>query len=277
MDFGLAKRSEIDLALTDIGTLLGTIPYMSPEQTREALNIGASSDQYSLGVVLYRLLTKTLPFQGTAERLIHDICHSPPPKPQSLDRTIPVDLETICLKAMDKEIEGRYPSAGAMADDLFRWLRGEPIKARPIGWPERLTRWARKNPVVASLVTTVGVLLVAIAAGALFSSFRDAHSAGTLSRRLGSRTNVWPAITSKRVRGLWNERMNRIPRTFWLRYLGMPPHSRSMKGIPKPSESIGSGWPVRCAAPDRTSVVPRRCRQQSCAESGWQALAERER
>src|SRR5207248_10610852 len=133
-DFGLAKRDAGEVTVTVDGQLLGTPAYMSPEQARgEAHAVDRRGDVYSLGVVLYQMLTGELPFRGNARMLLHQVLHDEPRPPRSLNDKIPRDLETVCLKAMAKEPARRYPTAGALAGDLRRFLAGEPIRARPAG------------------------------------------------------------------------------------------------------------------------------------------------
>jgi WD40 repeat protein/tRNA A-37 threonylcarbamoyl transferase component Bud32 len=159
MDFGLARRDTGDVTMTIDGQVLGTPAYMSPEQARgESHKVCGRSDVYSLGVILYQLLTGELPFRGTTRMLLHQVLHDEPRRPRSLSHLVPRNLETICLKAMAKEPGRRYATARDMADDLRRFLKGEPIHARPIGRAERLWRWSRRNPVPAGL--TAAVLLV---------------------------------------------------------------------------------------------------------------------
>jgi len=167
-DFGMSKRMDADITMTIEGQILGTPAYMSPEQAAgEPDQVGPLSDVYSLGVVLYTLLTGELPFRGKARMVIDQVVHDLPRNPRSLNDAVPIDLETISQKAMEKEPRLRYQSAGEFADDLDRWLKNQPIRARHIGPAGKFTRWCRRNPAVASLTITVAVLLVLMTVGAM--------------------------------------------------------------------------------------------------------------
>jgi serine/threonine protein kinase/WD40 repeat protein len=159
-DFGLARRDEGEITVTLEGQILGTPAYMSPEQAGGQA-VDGRSDVYSFGVVLYEMLTGELPFRGNQRMLLHQVVHDEPRPPRRLNDRIPRDLETICLKAMAKQPARRYASAGALAEDLRRYLKREPIKARPVGTAERLWRWSRRNPIVAALSASLLIVLIA--------------------------------------------------------------------------------------------------------------------
>jgi eukaryotic-like serine/threonine-protein kinase len=163
-DFGLAKRLEQkeDSSKTRTGTLMGTPSYMSPEQAAgRTRDIGPLSDQYTLGAILYEMLTGRPPFLGATmlETIIQVRTREPVP-PTQLQATTPHDLEVICLKCLQKEPGKRYANARELADDLRRFLNGEPIRARPVTLWERSWRWCRRNPRIAALYAAVCVLVM---------------------------------------------------------------------------------------------------------------------
>jgi len=177
-DFGLARLASDAPEVSREGLIAGTPSYLSPEQARGEAEVGPASDVYSLGVTFYECLAGEPPFRGSPHRVIQQVLQDDPRPPRTLNDAVPRDLETICLKAMAKEPDRRYTSAADLADDLRRFLRGEPIRARPAGAVERSARWCRRNPRVAGLAAAVGLLLAALAGGSTVSALWIARERG---------------------------------------------------------------------------------------------------
>jgi ABC-type amino acid transport substrate-binding protein len=167
-DFGLAKWVSVDDAatldsLTQSGAILGTPSYMAPEQAAGRKQLTAAADVHSLGAILYHLLTGRPPFKGESVLdTLEQVRSREPDRPRSLKADIPRDLETICLKCLDKDPARRYASAADLADDLDRYLAGEPIRARPAGVLRRVGRLVGRNPVVVGLGALAALLLGAV-------------------------------------------------------------------------------------------------------------------
>jgi serine/threonine protein kinase len=171
MDFGLAKRVVSEITMTVDGQVLGTPAYMSPEQAQgQSRWTDRRTDIYSLGVVLFRMLTGELPFRGNSQMQIHQRLTKDPPDPRTLNRFIPQDLAIICLKCLEPDPNRRYSTAKELADELVRFLRGEPIQARPVSKIERALRWARREPATAAAAMLTLILAIAgpIAAATIY-------------------------------------------------------------------------------------------------------------
>ena len=162
-DFGLARREDASEHITMTGALLGTPNYMAPEQAAgNARRLTTAADIYALGAVLYELLAGRPPFRAaTALETMRLVMESEPPRPSTIAARVDRELETICLKCLEKEPARRYGTAADIADDLDRWLRGEPIRARPTGAFERVVKWVRRKPGQATASFVIALALVA--------------------------------------------------------------------------------------------------------------------
>jgi tetratricopeptide (TPR) repeat protein/tRNA A-37 threonylcarbamoyl transferase component Bud32 len=171
-DFGLAKRLAADSQLTGTGQVMGTPSYMPPEQAQgKTQEISPGSDVYALGAILYCLLTGRPPFQAASVmETLRQVLEQEPAAPRLLNPAVDRDLETICLKCLEKQAGKRYASAQALADDLRRHAAGEAIQARPVGSTERLWRWCRRNPRTAAAVAAASGLLLLVAIGSTWAA-----------------------------------------------------------------------------------------------------------
>jgi hypothetical protein len=205
-DFGLAKRLDVDSARTRSGAIVGTPSYMAPEQAGgKGKEVGPLADVYALGAILYECLTGRPPFKAATplDTLLQVVADEPVP-PSRLNPRIPTDLETICLKCLQKEPGKRYPSALDLADDLRRFQGGEPIRARPVRAWERAVKWARRRPAVAGL----GALAAALAAVGL--GWPWCCGSGAAPKASGPAPR-WPAPTPRSALRLRSKRAARRP------------------------------------------------------------------
>ncbi len=178
-DFGLAKFLEGGGDRTKTGAPVGTVAYMPPEQAQGRKGVGPAADVYALGVILYELLTGRVPFQGESDPdTLRQILEAEAVPPRRLRPGVPRDLETICLKCLEKEPARRYADAAQLGDRLRLFLEGKPIPDRRPGWWERLLKWVRRRPAVAALSAVTGVALIALVVGSVWYGIQaEKHAA----------------------------------------------------------------------------------------------------
>jgi tetratricopeptide (TPR) repeat protein len=176
-DFGLAKELDTDLGQTQTGAIVGTPAYMAPEQAQgRPHDIGAATDVYALGAMLYELLTGRPPFMGeTGHDTLRQIVEDDPAPPTRLQNRVPRDLETIALKCLEKDPRKRYQPASELAEDLHRFLTSQPIRARPASRRERAAKWARRHPTATALLFVVAASLVALVSGGVIYNAQLRH------------------------------------------------------------------------------------------------------
>ncbi len=265
VDFGLAKSTITD-DLTATGQILGTPAYMSPEQAAADFGrVGPASDLYSLGATLYAMLTGRPPFQSAhVFDTLAQVRSRQPVEPRELNPLVPRDLETICLKCLEKARRRRYDSVRGFADDLQRYLDGQPIVARPVGQLERCARWVHRNPFIAAWsFATVGILVLAtVCLSFLVMWLNDA--------RQDSSHNAELAKTSERERTdqLWNSYLDQARARRWSGHDGQRFSSLDVLGkaaairptlelrteaiacMALPDLRLGKEWPIFTGKPD---------------------------
>ena len=218
-DFGLARLETETPGHSREGLLPGTPAYISPEQVRGEASPNPGTDIYSLGVTLYECLTGEPPFHGKPHRILHQVLNDEPRPPREIIPTIPRDVETICLKAMAKDPARRYATADDLANDLRRFLKREPIRARPVGTLERTWRWSRNHPQVATLIGLVTFLLLTLTVGSILAAVsinRERSLAVTNARRADEQRGLAVDALSSLVQGIQDQLATR-PGTLELR------------------------------------------------------------
>ena len=190
-DFGLAKLVQGRADSTQSLAVLGTPGYMSPEQAAgKTKQLTTAADVYSLGAILYDLTTGQPPFKGDSTlEVLNQVQTKEPERPQKLNPNLDRDLQTICLKCLEKGPQLRYASAETLAQDLERWLAGEPIYARPITFDERAVKWMRRNPVVSGLAAAAILIFVAGLIGVLWE-WRQAKTQAIRAERNAVRADT---------------------------------------------------------------------------------------
>jgi WD40 repeat protein/tRNA A-37 threonylcarbamoyl transferase component Bud32 len=169
-DFGLAKKVDVGSGVTTTGTILGSPSYMAPEQASGKKQVGPASDIYSLGAILYECLTGRPPFRAaTVMDTLLQVVNEEPAAVRSLQPGVPRDLETICHKCLQKDPAKRYATARDLAEDLGRFRKGEPVRARPLSPAERAVKWVKRHPSLAAMLGVVVVVAAAGLAGILFA------------------------------------------------------------------------------------------------------------
>jgi serine/threonine protein kinase/Tfp pilus assembly protein PilF len=207
-DFGLVKRVDDDSGQTQSGSILGTPSYMSPEQAQgKNRTIGPGADIYALGAILYELLVSRPPFKaGSPLDTIRQVIEQDPVPPRQLEPRVPLDLETICLKCLEKEPARRYLRAEELADDLRRFLNDEPIRARPTPAWERAWKWGKRRP---ALLALLGVCLLAVVGMVLLIVWHNVSLRGQLDEALAeerlARQREQDALAEQRLARVQNQ------------------------------------------------------------------------
>jgi WD40 repeat protein/serine/threonine protein kinase len=240
-DFGLAKVIKTDSGQTRTGTVIGTPSYMSPEQASASKDLGPPSDIYSLGAILYELITARPPFRGdTALATLTKVAEEDAVAPRSIRADIDVDLETICMKCLAKEPARRYASAEALADDLLRYLDREPITARPLGRIARALVWCRRKPTLAALLAVSAAALVAMVCGVFAFAVMQRESASEERRLRGEAERQ--KTEAETARRLAQDRLGTMSWLYYLAEMRQVQHALDAANLDR-AQRLLKGWP----------------------------------
>ena len=203
-DFGLAKLADSDQQMTQSGEAMGTPPYMSPEQFQDAATVSRSTDIYALGATLYHMLSGRPPFQAASTmKTMRQVLEAEPVPLRQLNPAVHRDLETICMKCLQKEASPRYETAAELADELERFLEGRPILARPVSALERAVRWCRRNPLPASLagatVVATAVAVVSLAVSNVRTEEARQRSEASFQDAMGAVNDLFTKVSEERL------------------------------------------------------------------------------
>jgi WD40 repeat protein len=251
-DFGLAKVLDTDSGTTRDGQLIGTPTYAAPEQLRQGgAGVGPAADIYSLGAVLYTMLTGRPPLESVdAWRTVGMVLETEPVPPRRLEPGVPVDLETIVLRCLAKDPAHRYADSDSLAEDLRRFLAGEPIRARPIGPVERAWRWARRNPATTATAAALGLTLLLAAVGATVAAI---HFHALEQDRDGKRVAAEDALANAR------QALAESFRTLGLRLWEERRHHTAAVCFAEAAGQLPAGSRLRIANEIRTAAALRFC------------------
>jgi serine/threonine protein kinase len=249
MDFGLAKRETGEIAVTMDGQILGTPAYMSPEQAGgDNQWVDRRSDIYSLGVMMFRMVTGELPFRGNSQMQIHQRLNDDPPHPRQLNRYLPRDLCTICVKCLERDPNRRIQTAKELAEELQRFLRKEPILSQPITRTERVVRWTRRNPAI----TAASMLMIFLAIAGPIAAFTISKQRNRLSGLVQEKDHVIQNNASEKEKDAakidsLNERIAVLegranPWAIWKPKPTEAPRKMLMESVSKRQSEFAASW-----------------------------------